>query len=304
MKICIIGPEGSGKTVLASMLNYYLENNDKSGLAFLAQDFPTKKYFDGVQRKLKNNEWPSSTKQGGQVILKWYWATNNKVAKVTMLDYAGQDLREAICTENDQIGLNENVKESDLIIVVCDLYGHLEKKCEEGFIRAGNAWMIEWILQNVRAEQKLLFVLTKIDFFEGELPYDKWNDRQEIENLIKKYMPEFGLTGHKRLLDKHFICAVSAVKCCVEDKDNELVFVPETPLKPRGFDCLIAELVRFIDSGCQRVQPSDPSENMDTNAPCILTEIEVKAEAIIEKCFNAIKSRLKVFKWSLGRKLK
>ena len=96
MKICIIGPEGSGKTVLASMLNYYLENNDKSGLAFLAQDFPTKKYFDGVQRKLKNNEWPSSTKQGGQVILKWYWATNNKVAKVTMLDYAGQDLREAI----------------------------------------------------------------------------------------------------------------------------------------------------------------------------------------------------------------
>jgi len=248
MKVCIIGPDGSGKTVLATMINYYLENHPQTGLLFRAGDYKTKEYFDGVLKKLEHRDWPASTKDGEPIILRWEWQTDKgTVVGVNMPEMSGQNLREEICQDDSRLMLKQKIKESDLLMVLCDLHGH-DCESEESIDRkrSGNGWMIEWALREASLKQHVIFIVTKADLFEKELPEGKWGDRDAIESLVKKYMREFNWHGYKDHLKRCSLFAVSAVSVSDDLKEGDILRLPKTPLQSRGMDNLIAELRKVL----------------------------------------------------------
>jgi len=249
MKVCIIGPEGSGKTVLATMIDYYLENHPESGLASVSGDLSTKLYFDKIKKKLQHRVWPGSTTPGSPVILSWKWKPEKADAvEVKMLDVAGQDYRQEIEQDDSSVMMKQEIKESNLILVLCDLFGHdCESEEYTNSRRAENGFMIEWVLSHATVKQHVIFIVTKADLFEKELPEGKWGDRDAIESLVKKYMREFNWHGYKDHLKRCSLFAVSAVSVSDDLKEGDILRVPKTPLQSRGMDNLIAELRKVIE---------------------------------------------------------
>lgn len=243
MKIHIIGPEGSGKTILTAMLNHYIERHYTNGFKFRASSFNTKLYFTEILNILNEGEWPPSTKQGQPKVLNWQWETDDGIIiDVNMHDIAGQDFRMGICNE-DSNELKSDIKKSDLIIAVCDLFVHPISNDVE--VKAGNAWIIEWLFNYLTKKQKMIIVLTKFDMFKDELPVQKWHDKQELLKLINEYMPEFNTKGYN--LDNCFICAVSAVSVQpVSTKDHTLERFPGLPLESKGMENLLSEIKRIV----------------------------------------------------------
>ena len=252
MKLCIIGPEGSGKTDLATMLNQYIKTHPQNGLSYLDVDIKTKEYFDDVLKRLNDCDWPESTKVGKHIILKWKWQTyKGRNIEVVMPEVAGQDLREEICGDDNSVKLKERIKEADLIMLLCDVYGYLNVKDEyNDKTKLQNAWIVEKVLQEANERQKVILIVTKADFFEYDLPEDKWDDRQTIESLLTNYIDKFTYHGHKNLLQNRKLLAVSSVS--TSDSENlteeNIVRKPKVPLKSRGMDKLIDELLGLIEN--------------------------------------------------------
>jgi nicotinamide riboside kinase len=264
MKIFIIGPENSGKTILATMMNDYVENNPECGLGFYATDYKTKKYLKKTLKTLKSEEWPESTKIGESITLSWKWTTQHgSEFVVNMPELAGQTLRSVICESESNPLLQKEINEADLVILLCDIKGYLDEKGKNADAQTEVAWMFEEILKNASMRQNVICVITKADLWENELPQEQWHHRQAVEALLMKYFDEVSWNGLKKHLERCTLLAVSSVSVADKMIDKKLSHVPKVPLKSRGMDNLIAEILKAMKIN---VHDSDGTEkNLGVN---------------------------------------
>ena len=237
MNIFIVGPEGSGKTVFATMLNDYISNNPECELVFRAGDASTKKYFAKMLGILQDGEWPGSTAQGKLESLAWEWDIDGNSSKICLIDPPGQDIRSELLEETNGLSIIEKIRNADIVILIVDLHGHKaapkDKKIE-------NAWIIEHVLMLITNTQNLIFAISKADILKGTVP-DRWNDREGLMGAVAQMMPEFNQKGYREILNNCTVLAFSAVETMdIPKSDNSGTDrIPLTPLITKGLDIFV-----------------------------------------------------------------
>ncbi len=244
MNIFIVGPEGSGKTVFATMLNHHISSHPECGLTFRAGDAKTKLYFSNTLKLLKDGEWPSSTK-GKLMELSWDWELEGEISNVRLVDPPGQEIRRELCGEANELKIVENIKKADIIILIVDIYGHMSASEDT---RIENAWIMEHTLKNMAGSQRLIFAISKADLLTGSIPTEHWSDQNALMGHLPKMIPEFNLDGYAKILKKCTTLAFSAV--AVESKlnpaNNNLERIPQMPLTSNGLDFFIEEIKKHM----------------------------------------------------------
>lgn len=108
--IAIVGTEGSGKTVLLTVLaKACAKKRDAQSYFMDPQDAKTAKYVEHAWGTIKNGEWPPSTSPGELFNLRWKLHVNSQACDIRLLDIAGQDLRRLFA--DDQIDRVDSLHE-------------------------------------------------------------------------------------------------------------------------------------------------------------------------------------------------
>lgn len=239
MKIFIIGPEGAGKTVFATVLNNYVNNNPASNLVFRESDIQTKKYLVGLYESLKNGEWPGSTISGRMVELNWEWQSGKHISQARLIDASGQDMRSELAGTSEDMHILEYLNDTDLVIMLVDLYDHQQDNSNK---RIENAWIVQSVLQNIKKEQDLILAVSKADLLISKLPSQLWGDSAAVLKLLREMMPEFNYAGFSSFFTRKNIqvLAFSSVETeSREDDKGRLIRLPRHPLKARGFTQIV-----------------------------------------------------------------
>jgi len=239
MKVFIIGPEGTGKTVFATMLNHFIEQHQETtGLTFRAGDRTTKSYFAKERRILASGEWPGSTVGGKLVKLNWKWDTADAKSEITLIDPPGQDIRRELCGQNATIGIVDEIKNAEILILIVDIVGDQGQSDET---RTDNAWIIEHVLELVSEQQYVIFAVSKADLLTYRLPEQAWSDRDQVLAITRAMMPELKLASYLNKLPagKSSVLAFSAVDTQNQPHANQLRRVPAKPLTSVGMDKVV-----------------------------------------------------------------
>ena len=125
--MCIIGPEGAGKTVFVTMLSHYVSTQRKD-LILEPLDYSSAQYLTRAQQSLHQGEWPSSNRQGEIRVLKWRFHTKEGTGReIFMIDTSGQDLRHILLHDlptqltPDQQMIRQEVDQADVLIYLLDV---------------------------------------------------------------------------------------------------------------------------------------------------------------------------------------
>ena len=248
MKVFIIGPEGSGKSILLTMINRALSQSKDQGTSAACKDIATQKYFTNIfSNYLSKGQWPPSTLEGKLIELRMKWTIGGKSANVACVDPPGQDVRRALSGGQDPLGICASIYNADCLIVVVDLHDHARANSDK---KAENTFIIEQALDRATYTgshvKHVIVALTKCDLFKSEFPQSHWNRRQESLVFLSKKMPEFSIKGYLRLLtsdacDILCVSAVGTTKSIVDD-DGIQRRAPTTPPNPIGISDLVASL--------------------------------------------------------------
>ena len=134
-KISIVGVEGSGKTVLMSVLGEKYAMPDKHGLSLKAKEGKTFKFCTSIVAAMRKGEWPMPTMPGEISELEWELfrykgkSTPKVLGNVNVLDFAGEVYRQAFginstvdeSNKEDVEKLRRHVSQSDILIVLINL---------------------------------------------------------------------------------------------------------------------------------------------------------------------------------------
>lgn len=250
MKIFIIGPEGSGKTVLLVMLSRYVANQRKD-LVLEALDRPSAVYVIDGQTALEKGEWPPGTVLGKIEALKWRFGARGKLHEIELTDTAGQDLCR-ILTQDDRTSLTPRQQEirnhidlADVLVYLLDLKGFQGSidlaVCDE------NAWMLKTFLTRPEWRKKhRAVVLSKADEYQEQLDASGGTGAREdkIKALVKESLPKNYTLEHLVDQEAHVsYLAVASVRTelkVVADGNQRLV--PKRPLESVGMGDLVKVL--------------------------------------------------------------
>jgi GTPase SAR1 family protein len=192
-QIALIGTEGSGKTVLTTVLAKSLEKMQE-GVWLNPQGAKTGKYIANTWNTLRNGEWVPSTPPGELFNLKWVMQIDKRECPMRMIDSAGQDLRRLFCNEefnNPNLAdqdrqFIEYIHNSTILLVLINLSDFIGESNEAK--RIENGFTLKDVLDELLKDQErqIAFVFTAYDlyvetirtkygtveqFLETELPY-------------------------------------------------------------------------------------------------------------------------------------
>lgn len=254
VKVAILGVEGSGKTVLFSVMGDRYETSDRNGLFLTPLSYETYSYCKKGMAALRKGEWPSATTPDAYVELDWDlmekgWAGKRSLARLSFLDFAGEVYRKAFGGERREDGtaaernaverLRLHVKEADVLIVLADLSKIING--DEGDARTIEMnWLTQAMLSFVYEEaagKSVALAFTQADRYEETL-------RQcgGVRGALAKYL---------RVVDSNYgdrlsLFEVSAVDRTVPSPDDPAVFLPASDFGSRGLEELMKWLVGCI----------------------------------------------------------
>jgi len=256
MKIFIIGPEGSGKTVLLAMLSRFVAT-ERKGLVMEPVSFTASNNVVSALATLENTEWPQSTRQGMPEVFRWrFGKTGHLLHDLEIADFAGQDIRPILLAASviklppDLDEIRRNINEADILIFLLDLEGLLDSKDPNRLNE--NAWLFKTFLERPEWRDKhRMVVISKADRYEdllGMLVDGKKPDL-EIKAVIKQHLPQNYSINH--VLDSETAVsylAVSSVETTTSIEANgDPLLRPVTPLKSIGMGNFIDGLIERID---------------------------------------------------------
>ncbi len=253
--VFIVGPEASGKTVLATMMLHAMDKNPEIGITFNEKDFRTKLYFQNMLTTLREKEWPASTKGDEVFSLSWEWRIKDKIlADVNLVDAPGQNIRDELVNKSNTLGIVNRIKEASIIIVVVDLIGHYDTRdvSKENILKKknGNAFIIEETLKMMTPDQSLYLVLSKADLLSRYLKRrSDWVDKKVLFPIIQELMPEFNAKHNKSKFDQENwkMFAVSAVETISNPNGDLPPRIPKIPLTSYGMPELLKSLAQSIE---------------------------------------------------------
>lgn len=263
MKIFIIGPEGSGKTVLLAMLGRYVATERKD-LVLEPVDRVASQYVITALAVLEKGDWPSSTRQAELPTLRWrFGSRGSELHEIVIFDAAGQDLRQILLAEKqeslteDQRAIKTQIDAADVLVYLLDLNGFLGST--DLSIRDENAWLFRTFL--TRPEwygKRRLVVLSKADIYADMLATQTGQDTEDakVRELVKHQLPKNYTLDH--LVDaeskvSYFAIASVATKTVIGPTGNP-VWLPKNPLESVGINKLLEGLIKHAG----RLPPEDP----------------------------------------------
>jgi energy-coupling factor transporter ATP-binding protein EcfA2 len=250
MKLFVIGPEGSGKTVFVTMLSRYMASRH-SDLIFDPADFESSQYVSIAMEELECRRWPRSNPQGELKVLKWRFGRRGQNPhQISMFDYSGQDMRSVLLEDDAEKlqgrprELRLEVDDSDILIYLMDM---------DGLIGGGalpetneNAWLLHTFMTRKQwLDKRRIIVVTKADLYAGLIKAAGGN----LKKMIADHWPK--VYGADEFLNQkdHVECLALTsveVKTELDDKGRPLR-KPRIPLESDGFDELAEEILSGIE---------------------------------------------------------
>ena len=251
MKIFIMGPEGSGKTVLLAMLSRFVATERKD-LVLAPRNFHDSQYVVAALAALERGDWPPSTRQGALAVLHWRFGKQGKsLHDIELVDSAGQDMRKILLEDNVASlppalkAIRQDMDAANILVYLLDLGGFLDTRDLERVNE--NAWLFKTFLTRPEwCSKPRMVVLSKADRFCNMLAArgNQGDDETMIRELLKSHLPRNYTMDH--LVDaqksvRYF--AVASVWTTRSIADNGVPFpIPARPLRSSGLDYLVTAI--------------------------------------------------------------
>ena len=163
--IAIIGTEGSGKTILATVWARQLAHSTESRLFLSYQTIDTERYVERAWENLNSGHWLPSTPQGSRIELEWQLQFGTFKCPIKLIDLPGQDLRNFFSgnyntLSTDTRELFEYVSSASIVFAVVNLERILKEQQSEDRIVMSE--IVRFLSTNAEA-QHLYFVFTAWD---------------------------------------------------------------------------------------------------------------------------------------------
>lgn len=255
VKVAILGVEGSGKTVLFSVMGDRYETPDRNGLFLTPSNHETYSYCKKGMAALRKGAWPSATTPEASVELDWQLMkkrggggkAGRPLARLSFLDFAGEAYRKAfggggresgVADERNAVErLRRHVKKADALIVLVDLSKIING--DEGDPRTIEMnWLSQAILSEAR-KKSVALVFTQADRYSETI-------RQcgGVRGALAKYLPVVNSTYGSKLP----LFQVAAVDATVPCADDPMLMLPAPDFGSMGFE----ELMRWMGKTARR----------------------------------------------------
>lgn len=195
--IAIIGLEGSGKTVLMTVLAKTHSAPVSNGFYLEPISAQTMKRVDGTWLTLRRGEWPPSTPPGEMAELKWklHFARSgmNYDADIRMIDLSGQDMRQLFSNYSiNQVRktsaaphlkpIARYLSEATMLLFILNIRDYVTETNDERLIE--NQAALKAALDQLSGSKQILLVFTQYDQYEEYI-----NRTGGLDAFCEKYIP-------------------------------------------------------------------------------------------------------------------
>lgn len=264
-QIAIVGTEGSGKTILASVLAKRMSNTDEVFLH--PRDWETAEYVEKVWNALNNGEWWKSTEAGRAFELQWTLHIKQQTFPLKLIDSAGQDLRELFSKntykQDNLTGIQRElldyIQTASVVIIVVNLL-HFRGE-PDGLKRKQNEFVLKEVVDMFADDgkhQDIALVFTAWDLYHAGITKNYGN----FTNYLQKELPQLYNAmrlGHQSG-DSITWFPVAAVRE-TEVKNN--IRVPKPDFRSIGLDTLSNWLLNAVQGEHNRIQAKVQMEEYD-----------------------------------------
>jgi len=192
-QIAIVGTEGSGKTILASVWAKRMSNT--ADVFLHPRDWETAEYVEKVWNALNNSEWWKSTEAGRAFELQWTLHIKQHTVPLKLIDSAGQDLRELFSKDTYkkvnltgiQRELLNYIQTASVVIIVVNLL-HFRGE-PDNLKRKQNEFVLKEVVDMFAADgkhQDIAIVFTAWDLYHADITKNYGN----FTNYLQKELPQ------------------------------------------------------------------------------------------------------------------
>jgi GTPase SAR1 family protein len=261
-QIALIGTEGSGKTVLTTVLAKKMSRL-QNGVWLNPLGARTGKYIENTWHTLCKGEWVPSTPAGTLFDLKWVMQIGERGCPMRIIDSAGQDLRRLFSDEGfDDPNLAdqdrkfvEYIYNSTILLVLINLRDFIGEPDRDKVIE--NQFTLKSVLDELMKDKtrQIAFVFTAYDLYEEVIQ----KEYGTVDQYIEKELPYL---HNAYVADKQVMCfPVAAVADTEEVTDREGIKrrVPAPNFGSKGLESLIAWLAAAVTNEMTRPRPEPPN---------------------------------------------
>ena len=273
-RISIVGVEGSGKTVLMSVLGVKYVSPNRDGLFLSAVDKDTYMKCSRMVNEMDAGIWPGATLPGTMQDLKWHLMRANsrsgrtprRIGDIHFLDFAGEDYKAAFgdgqekayaakSVEKSVEKLKEHVSQSDVLLVLMnmdDVVVSTDDDVEARDRKSEVLWLTRSILEYAfrQGVGDFALVFTQKDKYEGYC-------EKGVEWMYRKYLPN---------VESLFPClplfAVSAVRVRPDHVTGKMVPVPGSD-KSDGIDEVLKWMAEKVEQAEKREERNVRRERLN-----------------------------------------
>ena len=263
--IAIIGTEGSGKTILATVWARRLAHSTESKLFLSYQNIDTERYVERAWESLNKGEWLPSTPQGSRTELEWQLQLGTFKCPIKLIDLPGQDLRKffdggASTLTSDRKALFDYVSSASVVFAVVNLERIMKETQSDDRILLSQ--IVRFLSTNAEA-QHLYFVFTAWDRVAAKI----LDEHGSLTEYIKKELTPFFRTCEKAWKQEGkgiYFLAVAPVAQTVYDIQSA-DFIPKKDFESYNLDNFTKVLIQSI-AALQR-KTAKPSWNAEIVHP-------------------------------------
>ncbi|MDR1483338.1 MAG: hypothetical protein LBT09_00790 [Planctomycetaceae bacterium] len=263
-QIALIGTEGSGKTVLTTVLAKKLSQPTSNGLCMIPIGTKTAVHIEKVWEILQSGEWVESTRAGRPSALHWNLKIGNKQAEMKLIDSAGQDLRKLFgdeayqdpnLPEQDKL-LIEHIRSSSILIILINLRDFIAETDIGRKIESQMSLKAALEFVNKDNDKQVAVVLPQYDEYQAKIMqhYGSAKEfvRKELEYLYNSQSDNW----------KENLFPVAAVNDTEirNDKDGRSRKVPKRNFRSAGLAPLIDWLGNALQKDLQDIEAERQTE--------------------------------------------
>jgi GTPase SAR1 family protein len=248
-QIAIVGTEGSGKTILATVLAKRMSSNTED-IFLHPRDWQTAEYVEKVWSVLNCGEWWKSTEAGCTFELQWTFHIGRLKFPMKLIDSAGQDLRELFSKDtykkNNLSNIHRNlldyIQNASVVILVVNLL-HFRGE-PDALKRKQNEFVLKEVIDMFATDTKpqdIAVIFTAWDLYCADITKHYGNFAKYLQQELPQLYNAIRLG--QQAGDSIYCFPVAAVMD-TEIKNN--IRVPKPNFRSGGLDMVSNWLINII----------------------------------------------------------